>query len=143
MQRTYLGKTVLVTDRDDWEDTQIALAYRKLWKSERLFRISKDGPWWPMGHWTDSKIRVHALYCYFALLLLAILQKQLDEAGITMRADRAIDQLRMIQETMIIYTNGSADRVLSQRDETQEQLLQALGLEAIAEKMGTTVLKAD
>ena len=96
-----------------------------------------------MGHWTDSKIRVHALYCYFALLLLAILQKQLDEAGITMRADRAIDQLRMIQETMIIYTNGSADRVLSQRDETQEQLLQALGLEAIAEKMGTTVLKAD
>jgi transposase len=143
VQRTYLGKTVLITDRDDWEDVQIALAYRKLWKSERLFRMSKDGPWWPMGHWTDSKIQVHALYCYFALLLLAILQKQLEEAGITLRADRAIDQLRMIQETLIIYTNGSADRVLSQRDETQEQLLQALGLPAIAEAMGTTVLKED
>ena len=143
VQRTCLGKTVLITDRDDWEDTQIALAYRKLWKSERLFRMSKDGPWWPMGHWTDNKIRVHALYCYFALLLLAILQRQLDEAGITMRADRAIDQLRMIQETLVIYTNGSGDRVLSQRDETQGQLLQALGLTAIAEKWGTTVLKAD
>lgn len=143
VQRTYLGKTVLITDQDEWEDGRIALAYRRLWKSERLFRMSKDGPWWPMGHWTDSKIRVHALYCYFALLLLAVLQRKLEEAGLSMRADRVIDQLRMIQETLVIYTNGTGDRILSQRDEAQEQLMQVLGLREIAEKLGTTVLKPD
>ena len=60
-----------------------------------------------------------------------------------MRADRAIDQLRMIQETLVIYTSGTGDRVLSQRDPTQERLLQALDLTAIAKKVGTTVLNDD
>jgi transposase len=142
VQRTRLGKTVLITDHDDWEDRRIVLAYRKLWKSERMFRISKQGPWWPLGHWTDGKIRVHALYCYFALLLLAILEKQMREAGISLSVDRAIDRLRGIQETLVIYTTGAGERVLSEQDESQEQLFEALGLKAIADQMGTTLLNA-
>ena len=140
MQRTYLGKTVLVTDHDEWEDPQIVLAYRKLWKAERMFRISKDGPWWPMCHWTDSKVRVHAFYCYLALLLLAILQRQLQDAGVTLSVDRCIDRLKALQETLVIYTNGASERLLSDRDPLQEQLFQALGLGPIAEQLGTTAL---
>ncbi|RPJ85016.1 MAG: IS1634 family transposase [Acidobacteria bacterium] len=140
VQRTYLGKTVLVTDHDDWDDPQIVMAYRKLWKAERLFRISKDGPWWPMCHWTDSKVRVHAFYCYLALLLLAILQRQLQGAGLTLSVDRCIDRLKALQETLVIYTNGASERLLSDRDPLQEQLFQALGLGPIAEQLGTTAL---
>jgi transposase len=140
VQRTYLGKTVLVTDHDDWEDAQIVMAYRKLWKAERLFRISKDGPWWPMCHWTDSKVRVHAFYCYLALLLLAILHRHLEDAGINLSVDRCIDRLKALQETLVIYTNGASERVLSERDPLQEQLFQALGLGPIAEQLGTTTL---
>ena len=143
VQRTYLGKTVLITDHEAWQDAQIVQVYRKLWKSERLFRISKQGPWWPLGHWTDSKIRVHALYCHFALLLLTILQRQLQQAEITLSVDRAIDQLRAIDETLVIYTNGAGERVLSHRDEIQQQLFEALGLTTIAEQMGTTILNND
>src|SRR5690606_30585918 len=92
LQRRYLGKTILFTDRDDWSSEQIVSAYRRLTRQEHLFALSKarsNGPWWPMYHWTDSKIRVHALYCHFALLLLGDVQIHLRRAGIGVMAGRA------------------------------------------------------
>ncbi len=115
VQRTYLGKTVLVTDDDEWEDPQIVLAYRKLWKAERMFRISKDGPWWPMCHWTDSKVRVHAFYCYLALLLLAILQRQLQDGGVTLSVDRCIDRLRLSRKPSSFTPTGLPSACLRPR----------------------------
>ena len=94
-----------------------------------------------MYHWTDSKVRVHALYCHFALLLLAILQFQLREAGLTARADRCLQRLARIQETRILYTNGASERVLSHLDEEQEKLDEVLEVTALAKQMGTTLLK--
>src|SRR5690606_4100598 len=144
LQRRYLGKTILFTDRDDWSSEQIVSAYRRLTRQEHLFALSKarsNGPWWPMYHWTDSKIRVHALYCHFALLLLAILQIQLRQSGIRLTAARAVGKLEKIYETLVIYTNGAGERVLSDMDEEQLQLAQALNLEEIATEMGTTLLK--
>ena len=142
IQRRYLGKTILFTDQHEWDSSAIALAYRKLLKSEALFRLSKTrrGPWWPMYHWTDSKIRVHALYCYFALLLLSIMQLKLQESGITMSTDHCIGRLQKIQETLVVYSNGSAERVLTELDDSQQNLAQALGLFDLARKMGNTVL---
>lgn len=109
VQRRSLGKRILLTNRDDWTDAQILEAYNKLPCHEALFRISKGrkGPWWPMHHWTDSKIRVHALYCHFALLLLCIIEKELRSNGISLSAEKAIDRLREIYETRVIYTNGA------------------------------------
>jgi transposase len=143
IQQNYYGKTVLFTDRDDWSSEQIVTAYRRLARTEQLFRLSKgrSGPWWPMYHWTDSKVRVHALYCHFALLLLAILQFQLRQAGLTCRADRCLQRLARIQETRVLYTNGAAERVLSHLDEEQGKLDEALGVTALAKQMGTTLLK--
>jgi transposase len=143
IQRRHYGKTVLFTDRDDWPSAQIVQAYRRLARTEQLFRLSKgrSGPWWPMYHWTDSKVRVHALYCHFALLLLAILQFQLRQAGLTSRADLCLKRLARIQETRVLYTNGVAERVLSHLDEEQERLDQALGVTHLAQQMGTTLLK--
>ncbi len=96
-----------------------------------------------MFHWTDSKIRVHALYCYFALLLLSIVQMKLREAGISLNINRSIDRLQKIQETLVIYTNGAAERVLSEMDDVQRQLTEALGLIKLAKQMGNTVLDQD
>jgi len=142
IQRRYYGKTVLFTDRDDWSSPQIVQAYRRLSRTEQLFRISKgrSGPWWPMYHWTDSKVRVHALYCHLALLLLAILQFQLRQAGLSWRADRCLKHLARIQQTRVLYTNGAAERVLSHLDPEQEKLDELLGVTALAKEMGTTLL---
>ncbi|MHC4783947.1 MAG: IS1634 family transposase [Planctomycetota bacterium] len=142
VQRHYLGKTILFTDQHEWESTALVMAYRKLWKSEALFRLSKArrGPWWPLYHWTDSKIRVHALYCYFALLLLSILQLKLREGGLTLSTDHCVSRLQQIQEALVVYTNGSAERVLTHLDDSQQSLAEALGLFDLARQMGNTVL---
>lgn len=142
VQRRHLGKKMIVTDRDDWDDVTIVRTYRRLTRTESLFKISKSEPglWWPLFHWTDSKIRVHGLYCFFALLLLAILRLELREAGIHMRLARAIDRLAKIHESVVVYTNGAADRVLNEMDDTQLQLAQTLRLDKLANELGTTML---
>lgn len=144
VQRRHLGKTMIVTDRHDWDAVTIVQAYRRLTRTESLFKISKSDPglWWPTFHWTDSKIRVHGLYCFFALLLLAILRLELRETGLRMAVDPAVARLRKIQESLVVYTNGAVDRALTETDEMQTQLVHALGLEALAEELGTTVLPA-
>jgi len=144
VQRRWLGKRVLVTDNHHWDDLALVTAYRRLARTEHLFRISKArrGPWWPMFHWTDSKIQVHALYCHFALLLLAIVHYHLRQAGLTISVDRAIHHLQQIQEAVILYTNDRADRVLAQLDPIQMELADALGLDDLARLMGTTPLPA-
>jgi len=143
VQRRWLGKRLLVTDQHDWSDLDIALAYRKLAQTERHFRISKGrrGPWWPLYHWTDSKIRVHALYCHFALVLLAIIQQQLSLAGLSVTVDRAIAHLARIDESLVVYSNGAANRVLSHLTTTQQDIATALNLEQLAANMGTTLLQ--
>lgn len=144
VQRRYLGKKMIVTDQHDWDDASIVLAYRRLTRTESLFKMSKSDPglWWPMFHWTDSKIRVHALYCFFALLLVAILRLKLREAGVVTNVGRAVERLAKVRESVVVYTNGATDRVLMELDETQQELAQALKLTELAEQLGTTVLEA-
>lgn len=99
--------------------------------------------WWPLFHSTDSKIRVHALYCFLALVLLAVLRRQLHQAGCSVSVDRAVRRLKDVDETLVIYTNGAADRVLTELDDTQMNIAHALGLFQLADQMGTTVLEQD
>jgi transposase len=141
VQRRYLGKQVLLTDRDDWNDVDVVTAYRRLARTENLFRITKSrpGPWWPMFHWTDGKMRVHALYCFFSLLLLSIVQNQLREVGLTISIERALEQLGRIQENRVVYANGEADRVLSNLETENYKLAQELGILELAHEMGNTV----
>jgi transposase len=143
VQRRYFGKTLLFTDHDQWDTGSIVKAYRKLYRNEHLFRLSKgrQGPWWPMYHWTDSKVRVHALYCYLALLLLSILQLKLREANLSLSVQRALQQLESIEEALVLYRNRKVDRVLSDMSCEQRTLAGSIGLLDLAEKMGTTVLE--
>lgn len=136
---------MIITDQHQWDDVSIVLTYRRLTRTESLFKISKSDPglWWPMFHWTHSKIRVHALYCFFALLLLTILRLKLREAGVTLRVGRAVERLAKMRESVVVYTNGAADRVLMELDDTQQELAQALHLTGLAEELGTTVLAAE
>jgi hypothetical protein len=52
---------------------------------EETFHEMKDrhiGAWWPMRHWTDSKIQVHGLYCTIAVLLRALRWRRARQAGL-------------------------------------------------------------
>jgi transposase len=76
VRREELGKTALFTDRKDFTNEQIVLAYRSAWHVESAFKQMKDTKHLtvrPIFHWTDEKIRVHIFICVLAYRLCTLL----------------------------------------------------------------------
>src|SRR2546426_2709301 len=137
------GKTVLFTDRQELSDQRMVVAYRQQAKVEAMFRISKSrrpGLWWPAHHWTDSKLSVHALYCFVALLLIRIVLLRLQDRHLSIGVGLLTERLRGIEEALVVYANGAAQRVITARSPEQEELFLALHLRTLAEQWGNRVL---
>jgi transposase len=135
---TLLGKTLIFTDRTNWSDEQIVLAYRAQHHVEADFRRLKDPHYLtfrPTFHWTDQKLRVHAFYCVLALMMLNLLRRQLAQAGIPLSVVKMMDLLTDIREVTLLYPAppGSqkpfARTVLSDLDPTQRKIVDVLGLQ--------------
>ena len=95
-----LGKTVLFTDRQELSAHRMVVAYRHQAKVEDMFRIRKSrrpGLWWPAHHWTDSKLSVHALYCFLALLLSRIVLLRLQDRHLAIGVSLLTERLRGIR----------------------------------------------
>jgi len=111
---TYLGKHILITSRDNWDDAKIITAYRSQFIIEDIFKEMKDrhtGSWWPLHHWTDSKIKVHALYCTIALLLRALVMRRVRQAGLHISMKRIFSELDGIREVVNIYPRKRRQKV--------------------------------
>ena len=135
---TYLGKTLLITGHKEWTDAQVIRAYRSQFVIEEIFHEMKDrriGTWWPLRHWTDSKIQVHGLYCTIAVLLRALLWRRARQAGLRLSMADLLEKLGQIQQVINVYPAKRAGQsvteqsVLTKRDETQEKLIEILGLQ--------------
>ena len=138
LQDTYLGKTLLITAHQQWSDAQVIRAYRSQFVIEEIFHELKDrhiGAWWPRHHWTDSKIQVHGLYCTIALLLRALLWRRARQAGLPLSMSglwAKLGQLRQVINVFPAKRTGQPkpeQAVLTQRDETQNRLIEILGLQ--------------
>ena len=137
LSETYLGKNILITNRDEWDDASIICAYRSQYMIEAVFKEMKDrctGSWWPLHHWTDSKIRVHALYCTLALLLRALALRRLRQAGLSLCMSRFLSELDAVREVVNIYPKKRGQKtarqqsVLTKTSELQDQMLKILSL---------------
>jgi len=137
LSQTWLGKNILITSRDDWADAKIIEAYRSQFIIEDVFKEMKDrntGSWWPLHHWTDSKIRVHGLYCTIAVLLRALMLRRVRDAGLELSLKRVLCELNAICEVVTIYPRkrrAKSERkqtTLTKTSEVQQQLLSILGL---------------
>lgn len=134
---TYLGKNLLITNRSEWSDERIIHAYRSQFIIENVFKEMKgrqEGTWWPMHHWTDSKIKVHALYCTIALLLRALLLRRVRSAGVEISLSRLLSELGNIREVVNLYPKkrqqGEAKQtVLTKTSPLQQQLVSLLQIE--------------
>ena len=135
---TLLGKTLIFTDRTDWSDEQIVLAYRAQHHVEADFRRLKDPRYLtfrPTFHWTDQKLRVHAFYCVLSLMMLNLLRRQLVQAGIPLSVGKMMDLLADIREVTLLYPALPGSKkpltrtVLSDMDPTQRKIIDVLGLE--------------
>ena len=93
----------------------------------------------PTYHWTDQKLRVHVLYCVLALMVMSLLRRKLQQAGISMSISRIAERLEEINEVVSVYPTpkGSPLRIqatLSQCDAEQEAMLAALQLSSYIAK---------
>jgi transposase len=134
---TYLGKTMLISNRKEWSDERIIQAYRSQFLIEAVFQAMKDrtrGSWWPLNHWTDPKLRVHGLYCSMAQLLRSVLWRQVRQAGVDIALKRLLSELDGIREVINLYPQKRKAQppqrtVLTRRSQTQHRLVEILGLE--------------
>ncbi len=135
---TYLGKTLLITGHKAWTDAQVIRAYRSQFVIEEIFHEMKDrhiGAWWPLHHWTDSKIHVHGLYCTIAVLLRALMLRRVRQAGLRLSMAGLLEKLGQIQQVINVYPARRGRRavteqpVLTERNEVHEKLIEILGLQ--------------
>jgi transposase len=130
-----LGKNLIVTDREQWDNDQIILAYRSQFHIENVFKEMKDrdiGSWWPLYHWTDQKINVHSFSCTIAVLLRALAHRRVKQAGIDISMKRLLAELEAIKEVIVLYPRKRGAKtdpqhtVLSKTSELQQSLLSIL-----------------
>jgi transposase len=141
------GKRIIFTGRREWTDEQIIAAYRAQSKGENAFRQDKDREFVsfsPTFHWTDQKLKVHGFYCTLALMIVSLIERHIHHAdihhdGLPLGAKLAMRLLNEIDEVTLVYppAGGRQGRprlrtTLAKLDDTQQQLYDTLGLEALA-----------
>ncbi len=128
--KTRFGKQILFTDRESLTAGEVIDIYLDRYIVEDAFRITKSDRWVkmdPVFHWTDSKIRVHALTCMIALLLVRIAYKRARAKGFTHGAERLLELLSSINTAILFYPKSTkAVRVRCSISKEQEVLLTAL-----------------
>lgn len=126
------GRTLIFTDQKGWTNAQIVLAYRGQYQVEQAFHWMKApgiARWWPMHHWTDEKIRVHAFYCVLALTLLSLLRREIVGFGYDWGIEKILDVLGTIREVELLGKPGSRSTLLTQMSRECKALYGKLKLE--------------
>jgi hypothetical protein len=122
-------RTVLVTFNRPLLQTQQKTLRREISKRRRKLQALQAS----LERHADQKLRVHALICVLALMVLSLLHRKLDQAGITLSIARMIERLSGIHEVSVLFptTKGALPRartVLSDLDEEQHALFEHLNL---------------
>lgn len=134
---THLGKSIMISNRETWDNAKIIEAYRSQFIIENVFKEMKDrttGNWWPMNHWTDSKIAVHGLYCTIALLLRALMLRRVEAANMHLSMKRLMSELDDMRQVINIFPKKRRQKterrqaVLSRTSELQDKLIDVLRL---------------
>ena len=122
LARDWLGRLVLVTDRDDWSTSEIIQAYRGQSQIEAVFAHMKDPMHVmlrPQHHWTDQKLHVHVFTCVIGYLLARLLHLRAQQAtGYARSMERLLDTLAEVRRTSVARsTRKGSVRVASQLEE--------------------------
>ena len=139
LKKNVLGKRILFTDQEAWPAEAIVDAYRSQSDVENAFR-RMESPffvgWSPQWHWTDSKIRVHALYCLLALTLCSLLQRKLHQDQIKVSIDTMLRELNHISEVQNFFLTDKTGRLratttLTELNEVQKKMYRSLELQIL------------
>jgi transposase len=140
LEREWLGRIVLMTDRDDWSTAEIIRTYRGQSHVEAVFAHLKDPvhvTLRPQFHWTDHKLHVHVFVCLLAYLLARLLHLHARRAvSYPHSMERLIEDLEQVRRVRVArrsQTGKGSWRVTSQlenRSPEIETLLTSLRVNA-------------
>jgi transposase len=128
--RLEFGVRLLFTTKTDLSSEEIVRLYnhdkqaveqdfRQL-KSPDLVRFS------PIRHFTDTKIRLYAMVCILALLVLKVMHRRIQHMGLSVEA--MTRELRDIQEVTLVYSPQIAVPTLTDCSSIQEELMRTFDL---------------
>ncbi|MEM3486238.1 MAG: IS1634 family transposase [Candidatus Methanomethyliaceae archaeon] len=84
----------------------------------------------PLRVWTDTKIRIYALICVLALLVLRIMEMKAMPVGLSTEA--MFTELADIREVIMVYSPHQAQRKVTALSSIQQKLFHIFGLDAFA-----------
>jgi transposase len=128
-----LGKTILITDHEDWSSVEISEANIDRCIVEEQIRqtgITLEEVLLPQYHWTESKLHVNIFVCMVALTYLILLFRRLHEKGLLIAPKEAMAEMRNLR-TAVFWEPGEEKlrRRLVPPNAKQLAILQALGFQ--------------
>ncbi|MDR1872583.1 MAG: hypothetical protein LBS60_11805 [Deltaproteobacteria bacterium] len=109
----YLGKTILLTNRDCWSNEQIVATYMAKYHVEESFRQTNNMKYlsfYPQKHHTDRIILAHRFYCILAFTLSCLLQREMDELGYRMSLNAMLEAFSDAKLSLNIYSSNSSEK---------------------------------
>ncbi len=125
------GKQIIFTDRTELSTEEVIALYERRPTVEHAFRQIKDPhtiSWQPAHCWTDSKLRVYALICVLALLVLKLMLWRVRQAGLEMSWKVLATELADLQELILVYPDLRVAKMISERSSVQEKLYELFDL---------------
>jgi len=125
------GKTILFSDRDELSSQQIIDAYHGKNVLEENFKFLKDRHYLhfePVYHWTDQKIKVHALTCVLGLILVKLLLYRISQANLSMSLPVLMEELKDMKKIILVYPQGQVKEKLSKLSSIQKELFHLFNL---------------
>jgi len=122
------GRYVISTSEKQLTPLDAVAMYKQLTEVERGFRRMKDVlSLRPIYHRVESRVRAHIFVAALGLLLQTLLQHHMDEAGVDLSAEHAMQALETVRHVRFEIA-GEARTGVSAANPRARQVLKALGV---------------
>lgn len=130
-----LGKTIIFTNDLNLPTSELVRLYIGKYLIEEQFKQLNNPDaiaFRPMYHWTDTKIKVYALMCVLALLVLQLMNYRARRCGLRMSNEVLRNELADIVEVVLVYSLAQVQKQLSSMSTIQRQLFEIFELNRYA-----------
>jgi len=125
------GRYVISTGEKNLTTVDAVALYKQLMEVERGFRRMKDVlELRPIYHQVEPRVRAHIFVAALGLLLQTLLQQQLDEAGVDLSAEHALQALQTVRHVRF-HIEGKPRSGVSAANPRARQVLTALGISEV------------
>jgi len=125
------GRYVISTGEKNLTAQDAVAMYKQLTEVERGFRRMKDVlSLRPVFHQIEPRVRAHIFVAALGLLLQTLLQHQLDEAGVDLSAEHALQALEAVRHVRF-NIEGKTRSGVSAANPRVRQVLKALGISEV------------